>query len=733
MSDNDFPPASAPLPADGAALIAALDAAARAGVLGTSAGSGDLPVALARMLFEQAPDAPPLLLLAAALAAHQVSHGHVALDLAAVLAHPRATLALRRPQRADAPPTMLAAVPDPADWLQGLTLPAWLTALQHPLLVAAGEGGASLEGTTPLVLSQAGGRPRLYLRRYWQHEQGVRAALAARLRPQPSPQPLPQPDAVQRQRQVLNALFPPDPAAPPGPDWQKLACALATLRAFAVITGGPGTGKTTTVVRLLALLQSLALGADGQGRPLRIRLAAPTGKAAARLNASITAAVYDLARLDIPHAQAVREQVPVQVSTLHRLLGRQPNRRRFRHHAGAPLPLDVLVVDEASMVDLDLMAALVDALPAHARLILLGDSDQLASVDAGAVLGELCERAADGHYWPATRKALAALCGDTLPDDCIDPDGQELDQAVIMLRHSRRFVADSGIGQLARAVNRSDGAELSALRRRAQAGELPDLAFVASTDWAALVLEGRVSASVASVAESSQSSGPVGYANYLRLMHQGQPGPGASRADLDAWAARVLAAHSQFQLLCALRDGPWGVSGLNQRVAQLLGQQGLIDPATPWYAGRPVLVTANDAALGLVNGDVGLTLRCPAQALDPALPPGQMVLRVAFPAASSGDGAAVRWMLPARLPQAESVYALTVHKSQGSEFTHTALVLPPAMNPVMTRELLYTGITRARRWLSVLDTAPAGLDILAQASRLRVQRAGGLLAVRLGE
>ncbi|MBI0548535.1 AAA family ATPase, partial [Dickeya dianthicola] len=253
-----------------------------------------------------------------------------------------------------------------------------------------------------------------------------------------------------------DALFPGDAAG--AANWQKLACALAAGSAFSIITGGPGTGKTTTVVKLLALLQSLAL--EQHGKPLRIRLAAPTGKAAARLNESIAGAIAGLTLDGLAQGEAIREHINSEVVTLHRLLGSRPDTRHFRHHADNPLMLDVLVVDEASMVDLEMMAALLAAMPARSRLILLGDKDQLASVEAGALMGELCRRAAQGHYLPQTRDWLRDVAGDAPDDALLDPHGSALDQSIAMLRHSYRFGADSGIGQLAEAVNDGDAAAL---------------------------------------------------------------------------------------------------------------------------------------------------------------------------------------------------------------------------------------------------------------------------------
>ncbi|MEY2633350.1 MAG: exodeoxyribonuclease subunit alpha, partial [Pseudomonadota bacterium] len=494
------------------------------------------------------------------------------------------------------------------------------------------------------------------------------------------------------------------------------ACALAARRSFAIITGGPGTGKTTTVVRLLAVLQALALAGGKAASPLRIRLAAPTGKAAARLNAAIARAVAGLKLEALADGERIRQAIPLQVSTLHRLLGSRPDSRRFRHHGGNPLPLDVLVIDEASMVDLEMMAAVLDALPATARLILLGDKDQLASVEAGAVLGELCRRAERGHYTRETRDWLQEASGTGLPEDLLDTEGQPLDQAVVMLRHSHRFGAGSGIGQLAAAVNAGD---LTALRP-ILATPRPDLArwrrgLEGEAALERLLLAGCLATNGV---ESAGAAGLVrqGYRHYLTVMRAQRPVASAPAAALDLWAGAVLEAHGEFQLLCALRRGPWGVEGLNQRVAGLLFRAGLIPATEGWYPGRPVLVTRNDYGLGLMNGDIGITLALPRP------DGGGDSLRVAFPAA---DGQGIHWVQPSRLQAVETVYALTVHKSQGSEFRHAALLLPEQLNPILTRELIYTGITRAREAFTLLETGQP--QVLEQGVMRRVLRGGGAL------
>ncbi|WP_232243415.1 exodeoxyribonuclease V subunit alpha [Paraburkholderia sp. SOS3] len=684
-----------------------------------------LDAAFARFLAREASSGvAPLLILAAALASHQLGRGHACLELQAALDDPTFVLSLPPDDAIDR--MIDAPTHAPTDLLKGVTLAQWLEALDHAALVSAGAGN------TPLVLVGT----RLYLRRYWQYEQDVCAGIVRRLRASQEHAAALDIDAVHA---TLDVLFAPSKRGTgmQGADWQKLACAVAARSAFSIITGGPGTGKTTTVVKLLALLQAIALnqgrggvrdgvaasaGAVGRRvRPLRIKLAAPTGKAAARLNESIAGAVESLPIESLANGTDVLKAIPTVVTTLHRVLGTRPDSRRFRHDASNPLPVDVLVIDEASMVDLEMMAAVLDALPPSARLVLLGDKDQLASVEAGAVLGELCERAARGHYTPQTREWLQAATGERVDDAMIDENGTALDQAIAMLRESHRFSAASGIGALALRVNDGDAAGV----QRVLDEDRADLALLTCSTghdalFKALVVDGEVGGRGVASAGASVSASMLrhGYRHYLKTMHQGQPARDADSAVLDRWAADVLEAHDAFQLLCAVRRGPWGVDGLNKRIARLLHEEGLIDARGEWYPGRPVLVTRNDYELGLMNGDIGITLSYPGSH------DGRGALRVAFPAAD-GSGE-IKWVLPSRLQAVETVFALTVHKSQGSEFVHAALVLPDRFSPILTRELVYTGVTRARAYLTL--AVPEGNAVLDEAVTAKVQRASGLLA-----
>ncbi|AMB87274.1 exodeoxyribonuclease V subunit alpha [Pseudomonas agarici] len=646
-----------------------------------------LDKAFVAFLHELDPSGEPLVLLAAALTSHQLGHGHVCLDLFETLKEPDFALSL--PPEGD---VQSGAMLLPSQLLEALDGEAWCRALQaSPLVALAADHGVET-GQRPLVLS---GR-RLYLRRYWSYERRIDNALRQRLAEHEAT-----PDDLHRR---LSELFG-AAGASERIDWQKLACALATRGAFSIITGGPGTGKTTTVVRLLALLQAPAVEA---GKPLRIRLAAPTGKAAARLTESISAQVRSL-RVD----EAVRARIPSEVTTVHRLLGSRPGTRHFRHHAGNRLPLDVLVVDEASMIDLEMMANLLDALPEHARLVLLGDKDQLASVEAGAVLGDLCRDAEEGWYGAQTRHWLQAVSGEDLSGSGLREDldhSHPLAQQVVMLRHSRRFGEGSGIGQLSRLVNQQAADEARAL-----------LAAGSHDDLFALALKGEQDRKFETLVLDGQGVERKGYRHYLGVMHGQRPVAGVDLDDpcWSEWASAVLQSFDEFQLLCAVRKGPWGVESLNQRITGALFARRLIDSDQHWYEGRPVLMTRNDYGLGLMNGDIGIALRLPERGGPTA---GQQVLRVAFPRNDGRGG--VRFVLPSRLNDVETVYAMTVHKSQGSEFAHTALILPQVLNPVLTKELIYTGITRAKGWFSLIESRDG---VFEEAVRRKVKRLSGLM------
>ncbi|QEP41774.1 exodeoxyribonuclease V subunit alpha [Ectothiorhodospiraceae bacterium BW-2] len=592
-----------------------------------------------------APEPEPLVWLTTAIVSALYGEGHSSVSLTLLSGQPDALLGV----------TGSEVNPLPSQLLQGVTPES----LQQQLLKSR---WCSTQGEAPLTLAGE----RCYLTRLYRAEALIRTQIGQRLTNA-------EPVDHDKLNATLAQLFQPQ-GEESAPDWQKLAVVLALQRRFMIVTGGPGTGKTTTVTRLLAALQQLA------DKPLHIALAAPTGKAAARLNESMAGALAQL-----PAGWA--DSLPRQAQTLHRLLGVKLHHHSFRHHAGRPLVEDVIVVDEASMVDLELMAALMAALKPTARLILLGDKDQLASVEAGAVLGDLCRGAEAGNYSAVTIAQLQPFSDSTLTP--WQGEGSAMNQATVMLRHSYRFTG--AIGELAIAVNRGEGETVLAQLRQAQ--QLPD----SPIHWV----------------QPTDPGDPQ-----LRRQIMTQLKPFLARIDPtercdDERALALLQQLSRFQLLCALRQGEWGVSALNRRISGWAKAECGVSGASEWFVGRPVMVLRNNYALGVMNGDVGLTLLNRA---------GE--LRVAFKTVGDGEcHNTIKWVLPGRLGEVESSYALTVHKSQGSEFNHCALLLPPKESPVLTQELFYTALTRAKEGFTLFAGSEA---VIKQCVERRVWRGSGL-------
>lgn len=500
----------------------------------------------------------------------------------------------------------------------------------------------------PLVLDQA---DKLFLFRLYRDEETIAQALRLRAA---MPVPDPPPEAAA----LLDLLFP-APADEASVDWQRAAAALTLCRRFVVISGGPGTGKTHTAARILALLA--ALSPD----PLRMALAAPTGKAALRLLESIRAA-----RATLPPDLAAA--IPDQAQTLHRLLGYRHHQPGFRHHAANPLLLDLLILDEASMIDVPLMAATLAALPPACRVILLGDRDQLASVEAGNLFGDLCgdgtlRWSADlvGRMRPLTAKA-------PLPEMPATQAGA-LDDSLVILRASRRFSETSGIGALARAINSGDPALLAAaLQAEAPDVHVEEAAGPEAAGWLRQWIEGH----------------------FLPLFTAGDPG-------------RALDELGRCRILCALREGPAGVEGINRLTETLFRRNGRIAGNDRLYRGMPLLILRNDYDLGLFNGDTGILW-----------PDRHGALHAWF----SQPDSELRPVALARLPAWQTAYGLTIHKAQGSEFDRVLCMLPQEDAPILSRELLYTGITRARTHLTLFCRQA----LLHHIVQRRVQRYSGL-------
>jgi exodeoxyribonuclease V alpha subunit len=686
-------------------------------------------------------------LLAAALAVRAPRLGHVCVDLAVVRATVSADL--------DVPVDLRALPwPDPDTWVERLAASS-LVGADRPL---------RLEGTA------------LYLDRFWSEECQVAADLLER-----AGVPAEGVD-LRLLADGLRRLFGPGEAI----DLQRLAAAAAVLRRFSVIAGGPGTGKTTTVARVLALLDEQA-EMSGRRQPL-VALAAPTGKAAARLEEAVHG---EAAHLPLS-ADARAHLLGLRGTTIHRLLGRSPaSRTRFRHDRLSRLAHDVVVVDETSMVSLSLMARLVDAVRPDARLVLVGDPEQLASVEAGAVLGDLVGPAAHGlRMRPAARQALAAVSGQAVPaSDPPEADAAaarfaagstDLESVFVGAVHPAPGpgVGGSSVGSVGPGGLGVTGASAGSVGpgvTGASAGSAgpgvgaagpvgpgvgavgsvgPAVGSVGSVEpgvsgapaesagpgWATPIGDGiivlrrghRFGAGIARLAEAIQGGDADGA---ITVLSEGDPdvcwlavdvtsddsddavGPvrsavvAAGLRMIDTArtgrAADAIAALTAFRLLCAHRRGPAGVATWTDRVERWLADtvDGFATDAA-WYIGRPVMVTANDPSLRLYNGDTGVVVEAAGGRVAAAFERGTGLVEVS----------------PTRLGSVDTVYAMTIHKAQGSQFDEVAVVLPGPDSPILTRELLYTAVTRARRRLIIAGTA----DAIRAAADRPVARSSGL-------
>jgi len=553
-----------------------------------------LASAFAASLKRLAPDASSSTLLAAALCCEALAEGQTCLYLP--------SLARQQPW-----PQLPVQLPDLADWLEALK--------QDSALV--GRPGEY----KPLILF----KERLYLARYEAYEAQLAQELLRRSE-----------QTVELDKTLLKPclarLF---GESTQSPDWQRIAAALALKSRLCLISGGPGTGKTSTVVRLLAALLEQSNGAD-----LSIALAAPTGKAAARMSEAIRRALEHL-----PLADSLKAKLPHSAQTLHRLLGSRENSLKLRHHRDNPLPQDVLIVDEASMLDLALFAKLLDALKEDTRLILLGDKDQLAAVEAGAVFADLCQGAG---FSESTCKELEGLSGQAVQTA---PPRSKLGEAVVLLKHSYRFAAGGGIGEIARRINAGDSNGALALL------ESPSKELSWQRQPSASELLNRLEQA---------------FAPYLEAALTG-----------DAKAA--FAAWGQFCLLCAGHNGAFGTRALNEALEERFKRRQKRPAASRWYPGKALMIRRNNPQLGLFNGDIGLCLADTDDELYVLFEQAEGYLRFS----------------PGRLSETELAFAISVHKSQGSEFNRVLLALPEQSSPLLSRALLYTAVTRAKNAVEI--------------------------------
>jgi len=494
--------------------------------------------------------------------------------------------------------------PDVEAWEEQLT--------QAPVVGKPGE-------FKPLILDA---KHRLYLHRYWSYERELADTILEKARTVM--------DGLDdgRLKAGIERLF---PGSVEETDWQRVAASAAVRQAFTAISGGPGTGKTYTVVKILALILE-----QSEKRSL-VALCAPTGKASSRLKGMIKEL-----KPGLDCSPEVKAMIPEEASTIHRLLGPVRGRRRFRFNEENQLPHDVVVVDESSMSDLPLMSKLALALPEKSRLILLGDKDQLASVEPGAVFGDICE---------------------------------SLSSSVVELTRSYRFTPESGIGRLSRLVKEGDGAGALELLK---SGDFADISWrpVPQADVLSRVIEKEVLDR---------------YAEYLK----------------SDTAQEAFARFNAFHLLCALREGPHGVEAINETIEDLAARHALIRRDGRWYKRRPLMILSNDYRLKLYNGDVGILF-----------PDADESLRAFFPT----EEGSFRTILPGRLSAFETAYAITVHKSQGSEFDHVLLLLPDRYSEVVTRELVYTGITRAKKKVEIWGREETFIEAVSR----QIRRESGL-------
>ncbi|MBU1162666.1 MAG: exodeoxyribonuclease V subunit alpha, partial [Proteobacteria bacterium] len=515
------------------------------------------------------------------------------------------------------------------------------------------------EDLCPLILDE---RNRLYLYRYWEYEKKLSDSIKKRTKEDIGGiNLLLIKDSIKR-------LFP--EIIDDDVNRQKIAAITSAFKKFCVISGGPGTGKTTIIAKILAML----IEQTGKEKSLRIFLTAPTGKATARLSESIGNIKKKLNCKDY-----IKAAIPTEAFTIHRLLKTIIRSPFFRHNSENPLPADIVVVDEASMVDLPLMSKLIQAVPVDARLILIGDSDQLASVDPGSVLGDICGNKSLRGFTTNFVNKVEELTDEKITDSIKQHKGiKALHDCIVVLKKNYRFADSSGIGGLSHAVKLGDiDKTLDLLKNKNDRSIIFE--EILSADNFKQILTDKV---------------VEFYSEYLKTNDPG----------------RALKLFNRFKILCAVKMGQFGVYAVNKIIEQILRRENLIQTENLWYKGRPILITSNDYKLSLFNGDIGITM--PIQDSD------SNDMHVFF----RGTSGELKQFLPYRLPQHETVYAMTVHKSQGSEFENVFLVLPDKDYPVLSRELIYTAITRASQSVTILGKE----EVLRTSISRVIERKSGL-------
>jgi len=598
-----------------------------------------IDTALADLLAGQVGEDGNFLFLAAALVSNHLQDGHICLDLN--------TVAGRELSLDDENKTKIICPP----------LKCWINKLKK--FSCVGSPGEF----KPLILDKEN---RMYLQRYWRYENDVARIILSR-----QAQALGKKFDKKELQERLAFYFPDDPRQKI--NWQKVAAVAALQKKFLVISGSPGTGKTTAIIKIIAFVLEM------EKRNLRIALAAPTGKAAARLRDSVIKA-----KAQLNCGEEISCLIPNETTTIHRLLGSVGMSAYFRFNDRNPLPHDLVVIDEASMVDIPLMAKLLTALSDDTRIILAGDKDQLVSVEAGAVLSDICRTGLVNIYSEQFAGYVTESSGQPV-ESCPIPEG--IQDCIVQLKENYRFSTESGISALSDAV-KNGGADtvINLLRNNRYA----DVSWTETDGQKNLIPQLRQKIM-------------DGYEQYLKEVNYNQS------------AERIIDCFEQFRILCALRVGNWGSQKINSYVEKILADDGAIRPYGEFYPGLPVMIVKNDYRSRLFNGDTGVILRDKENSE-----------LLAFFRDEQGR---IRKIIPALLPETEKAWAMTVHKSQGSEFDKALLILPDTDAAVLSRELVYTGITRARKNVEIW----ASENVLRRVISRRIIRQTGLSSALGGQ